>query len=567
MGIMTSIFANKVDGLLSDNLVDKIIACYERAEKDFYNKYGDKYGNSLSSFLVRQENIEVIEKSFYFSNTPLKPEDFNLTSFDGYDNPTKEAVIDFINMLILRVHEDFELSKLLAEKEHIYETKNEHQVIMSKIEDLSSNMIKKEDLQKLLNEFKKINRRIEFNMETQENSFFSTDIKEMLKENCIDIVEQNITSIFNEDGKVKGELIVKYDDFLSKFRNFQQLLNYSYYTQTVIELEPIAFKLYLEGILIKEIIYDKEYTGKVAKINFASYGEVRVITEKFKANEEADKVVSKFVIHPPQRIENAFKVNIESEDFDTILPNIDLKVENRKFIAENHLIATLSNVGQKDSNIYIKFDVEIRQNKVLNTNIQIQPMDKKSALDNLKWLKTIKFLKSVKKILARDCEDKRILFEGNINLNNGGENIEEHIDLLKKILFIEKEFGVTFDISNEIDYETIKDIENLINILKTGKIEMPDFILTINFEANSKYDKLKENEIYMFQLSTSDKYKIFNKELDLGDQVILLEKVKLKNINEDGLTLETQKESKKIRIYKRYYGDYSLQQIKEREGF
>lgn len=571
MGILTGIITNRIDGNETIEVKDKIESCYNNAAKDFYKKYGNIYGDRLSSFLERQSNIEAVKKSFNYTHEPLSYEDFDPKSFDEFDNPSKEAVVDFINIFRLHVLNDFELNRLLTEKEHILESKQ----LICNVENIKEEMVSKyefkEGNKQILHQMSEMMKLMQINdmdtINSKKNTLFPNHIKELLIENSLDISEKSITSIINSDGKISGELIVKYNDFLSSFKNFQDMLNYSYYTQMVIELEPISFKLKLEDKVIKELIYDKKYKGKVLKLGFTSYGDIKFISETFESVSETEKLVPKLEIHPPKNIEDIVKINIESEDYDTILSNMELRVQSRKLLQDNHLMVSLSNQGQKDSNIFINFDVEMNQGEVIKTDIKLQPMDKQSALDNLKWLKTVRDIKHVRNIIARDCLDGIVLFEGIINFNDDYEQIEEGITIIKKILFIEKKLGIRLDIPYEINNEDIEDIENLVSILETGKIDIPDITLSGQPEELTDLNNLKVDKIYMFEFSSNDKYRILGNELDLGEHVILLEKVKIKDLNEMEFVLETEKESKKIRIYREYYGKYSLEQIKEKEGF
>jgi|GEM_PF-4651627 len=136
LGISTGIIANLgYDGMFSgeDVLKAKVEEAYESASNVFYNKYGDEYGDELSSFLVRQQNIDVVVKSLFYGSDDISEEMINKKSFDGYKNVTSKVVIDFINILEDEFHKDFYLDKILTEKAFINDTRKEQYEIKQEL--------------------------------------------------------------------------------------------------------------------------------------------------------------------------------------------------------------------------------------------------------------------------------------------------------------------------------------------------------------------------------------------------------------------------------------------------
>jgi hypothetical protein len=161
LSIATGIFTNLSHDALFKNddlLIEKVQEAYEKAKTKFYRKYGDQYGNELSSFLERQKNIDTVVKSLFYSTKNINVNDIDFRSFDGYDNPTKDAVIDFINILNEEMHKDHFLDKILSDKAFMQETKKEHQEIKQKIEwnNLNLKSYFAETLNKTLNKFKDV---------------------------------------------------------------------------------------------------------------------------------------------------------------------------------------------------------------------------------------------------------------------------------------------------------------------------------------------------------------------------------------------------------------------------
>lgn len=558
--IITGILEKNFHDKLTDGIQDKVMNCYDLAEKEFYKKYGNSYGDCLSSFLTAQQNREIVEKSFNYTENILTYKDFNLESFDGYTNASKEAVIDFINLLREKVFADFELSKLLMEKEHLYEQRE----IKQDVEEVKNNMVTKDDLDHFMQKFTKFNKNNSDSSSLENNKSISTEMKETLLENNCNVLEQNITRVTNTQGNIKGEIVVKYDDFLIDFKSFQDVINYAYYNQKIIELEPVALKLSYEDKLIKELIYDKNYNGKVAVIKFTSYGEIQFIVETFKDMIEGEKSKSKLEIHPNPNIEKTLKITIENQDYEEILSNITLRVENRKDLKDNNFILKYSNINQDFVNVYISFDITFNLHEIINIDTKIQPMNKKSSIDNLQCLETIKLIQDAENVIIRDDNDNQILFEGQINFNEYHTDILEDIKLVKSILFIEKKLGIKLEIPNKISDKDYDDIVNLVKILKIGKIELNNSNVKSKYKIDSNFDTLEKMKTYRIQFLSNDMYQIFGIDIDLGEQVVVLEKAQFKEIKENEIYFETEKESNKIKIYKNYCADYELDEINER---
>lgn len=132
IGILTGIMSNLSYDLLfhEDEISEKTKEAYENAKKRFYKKYDSEYGDELNSFLERQQNIDSIVKSLFFSEKKLTIEDIDARSFNASNNATQNAVIDFINFFHEEVHKDFLLDRILTEKEFMDKsTRNQNEII------------------------------------------------------------------------------------------------------------------------------------------------------------------------------------------------------------------------------------------------------------------------------------------------------------------------------------------------------------------------------------------------------------------------------------------------------
>lgn len=132
-GLLPGIFGNcaydiikdcciKVFNIEDDEHVNNLYQCIEKASKKFFEKYNNTYGEPSSSFLARQENYEYILKSIYYGNKEQLKDKINPKGFAESANASPESIQFFINTLLSEMKQNFDLDKILAEKEHIQET-------------------------------------------------------------------------------------------------------------------------------------------------------------------------------------------------------------------------------------------------------------------------------------------------------------------------------------------------------------------------------------------------------------------------------------------------------------
>lgn len=98
-------------------LGQKILSAIDKAKTRFHEKYGECFGDELSSFLVRSENEEAILKSIIFSSKFPDPSTILPEGFDGAPSVTIDAIRDFLALLVEEIHKDYELDKHFSQKE------------------------------------------------------------------------------------------------------------------------------------------------------------------------------------------------------------------------------------------------------------------------------------------------------------------------------------------------------------------------------------------------------------------------------------------------------------------
>jgi len=402
------------------------------------------------------------------------------------------------------------------------------------------------------------------NIELSEGVIANNKLMQSLTDSDIAFDSETKIILDSNEGDVKGEFIVKYNDFLANFNSVNGMLNYLYFTRKTIELEPVEFRTMVGDKIIQEWKTDEKYDGKVVKLEFTSYGEMLIIEQRLKETMNQIDCKSKLILCP-QDIDEYLKVDLENEDFDTILSNIIFKIQERRILDNNHIVAILSNKGQEDSYIYVELVIEMKDGTIISTKINIKPMKKNKVIYNLKCSMLMKKLEQSTKLYVRKVEDNSIAFEAYIKTQRDKKYIQKDIELMKTIMFIEKELNVEFDLPNRIKNVEIDDIFTLLEIIKSGKVKFPVSSLTFTFDENTTLDKLSKNDKLMFHFTSNDKYEIFNKEIDLGEQLIVLPKVIVKDLQKNKLTIESLEGSNNLIIYKKYYGDHNIEEIFEKE--
>lgn len=136
-GIFTGVLGNlayeKIKRLLEkmfelgekDEDTRRIYNCIENASREFFKKYGDKFGSPNESFLAREENIKRIIQSTYYHEDDLRVADINPEGFHGTLKTTPEAVGYFLETLNSEMLKDRQLSQTISQKNEIKEIKKD----------------------------------------------------------------------------------------------------------------------------------------------------------------------------------------------------------------------------------------------------------------------------------------------------------------------------------------------------------------------------------------------------------------------------------------------------------
>lgn len=139
----------KVFGIGNKSLSDQAYNAFKTSYDIFFKKYNDKFGSSSHSFLSSQKNLEIILNSVFYSSKILKAEHLCYSSINDFVEASDDAVAFFVDTFEKEMRKDYELDKILTEKEHIIKSANEHEtmkemlkVIETYIKEMSEREIK-----------------------------------------------------------------------------------------------------------------------------------------------------------------------------------------------------------------------------------------------------------------------------------------------------------------------------------------------------------------------------------------------------------------------------------------
>lgn len=264
-------------------------------------------------------------------------------------------------------------------------------------------------------------------------------------------------------------------------------------------------------------------------------------------------------------IEQFIRTNIYNDSYDLLLGNVSLAVERRQHIGNKKVHVSLSNINQPDFFVYIKFELILDGVKVVNTKIRVAPMHKDNPLHQLMFLKFADKLKVSDKLIAYNIESGKSIFEGTVTAQDISNYTKEEIEYIKNIIEIERKLDINIKLPEISEQEDITNINNLYTIISTGRLELPELTMTYTFNESISSQEISKENIFLLSFISNDKYEIFNLKLDLGEKLYILPRIQVIDLQDTEMTVKSVGESKNIVIYKRFYGDYTLKDIMEKE--
>lgn len=236
--------------------------------------------------------------------------------------------------------------------------------------------------------------------------------------------------------KIKGKL--SFGEKYKEFKGIKDLLDYSYRTQTEIEINKIE---------LMKMIGDEADPYQ---------NEIELLLSKTK---EWKLTPQEFPKAKPYKIE----IKGSGVSYDYILLRV-IRIEDSKVF--------LSNRGQ-EVNTEFNFIFDLKNNEV-NINIKINEDDKLENKILLKYLKFTKSALSNSKLSIIALESDTFLAEGiidNFNYESPFGNIDYEINFVEYIVLIEKHYKTTIEIPKEIGEADLEAIYYLGKALKYGEIK------------------------------------------------------------------------------------------------
>lgn len=509
------------------------------------------------------ENVDIIKGYFININSSNCKVDYI------FINDISEKAIKFINYEKEKInHSKLKDESIIKQyfKELFIEINNIIENNLSLIDKVTINAINRNtdnnyrDLKKQNDEMLEMLKIIQNSTNQEKSNTLDKKLIDKLKNNNISFSEEASIKIEHSNHEVKGMFLVKYNKFLSRFKNLSEVLNYSYMTQTPVTLEPVAFKLIIDGEIIQEFKYPNGDDSLLIPLEFNSEGGIEIATGYFENNKNKNQVLRELTIIPQEKSFNK-SIRLENENFETIIDNLNVRIED--IITKDNITTTvISNKHQENSQVHITFKPSIdRDGNIVSNSANFEIIDSSNALSIMYWINVMIKVKQSTLLRARMIEGNDLLFEGVFNFDDYIDlDIEK--DLIQKILYIENKLDIRFNLPSEPIVNYIDEINYLKSTLDTGVgyINIPSFSME-NKEDKLEVDIPKDTKVLMNFIS-KDKFEIFNEEIDLGEKIIIITEACIRECSENKIVMDVCQDSTNISVSKKFYnGDFDLKSI------
>jgi hypothetical protein len=150
-GIISSSVYNHLENVLSiseDELKKIITIAIENSIDKFYEKYGHRYTQTHDTFLAREENWELLLKSFFYSNDLYTTDSINRKGFKNEHDATDEEVEYFLNQFYFEIKTNHQLDKIITEKTFMSRVLSSQNLILSKLDSTKNTAISESTIQR-----------------------------------------------------------------------------------------------------------------------------------------------------------------------------------------------------------------------------------------------------------------------------------------------------------------------------------------------------------------------------------------------------------------------------------
>ena len=547
---------NQIIANLNSNYLNSEVDCgiFER----FLTKNEEKIKNYLLSIDLQNSKVdyifidEISNLAIEFINSERNKINYLALKDDSIVKKYFTELFSDINNLIykqLDIKDKFTINTINRNCD------NNHNALMNQNNAL---MNQNEEIIEMLNALKE-------DMNKKNSNLLDDKLKNKLKYNNINFREESNIKINSTNHDVKGVFLVKYNEFLSKFNNLSEVLEYSYRTQKTIVLEPVEFKLLIDGNIIQEFKYENKDQSELVALEFVSEGEIDLAIGYFANNSLQNGQLSELKIIPPMACFDK-KIRLENEDFETILDNINLRIDDISTV--NNISTTImSNKQQQNAQVYVTFKVSLDTDEnIISNNANFEIVNPSSALSIMYWINTMIKINNSKSLTARLVDGNIFLFEGKFDFN---ESIDLSVEkkLIQKLLYIENRLDIKFKISPELIVNYAEEINSLKNILDTGISNINISSMSIKGKEIKSKCNIPTDSKLLFHFISNDKFELFGEKIDLGEHLIVLTKTCISKYDDKDLILDICSDSKNIVVYKNFYnGEFKFESILENEN-
>lgn len=423
-----------------------------------------------------------------------------------------------LNELYMLNHVDQQFSELLGE---MFKFKSDILKIKDEIKSDVTN--KFNEIKDILNE--KISNNLEISNQTSNNLILSPALKGII--NIISKPNTNIRLDINTDSERFDDLFkiivcVKRKGLISRFDDTRNYINYLAFTGEQDELEVIDYKISISDNIIAQGHLEKTYTGAVCYLPTHTSNNIDASNLIGKMPTTFSEMVLKII--PPIQ---ALLFDIEDGDNEKIIENIELGIT--RHLDNDELEVKLIDM-RKNTDVRVNLAILFKGLNIISTTFSLSANEKHDVYCTLSYFQLLRKLSSCKKIILREKLSVKQFMEAQINVDERCfNNLNEQIDFYKKILRIQDFFKVKFNLPDKFDSESIRSIDELDILIKTGITYTCPLILTVNKRDMYNKKDFSVGAEFLFTY-TFKGIEIFGQVLDLGELTMLLPKTVLKKV-------------------------------------
>ncbi|PKM52355.1 MAG: hypothetical protein CVV02_00950 [Firmicutes bacterium HGW-Firmicutes-7] len=555
--IITNLISSKFYDQLSEvSFGNRVELCLTIALDNVKTKYGSIFDIQFESFLNIKEVQNNITQAFKPNNL-VADIIFRDDLFNSYDPDFKDAVKWFIDKLDVAIKQDPVFAPI---QHHSYSVKSDklQNAIMNKIIDQGSES--NEMLKEIINVVNEMH-----DHQSVSNINVDDAVGSKLKASLVNYNKENRYYINSARGEIRVQFIVQKTELISKFNSIEEICNYVDENQSPVTLNAVGYKVFSKGKIIDEITVNSVLAGDSIILDFTSYGMVHIIDNFIDEHKDNEKYHSQLTISPstPDILST---VDFYDSEMNFILKNVEFSYD-RRYTDKGLLKTVLSNRHQKENSILVEFVISNDEVGVefLNASINIDNKKSNSVEAILKWFEIE---------LALHNGDVTFVIrsaKGDVSANLpfrydakqlDVDKIQSNRSYFKKLLFIERKLGFTFDLPDKISFYDFEVTEHIYNLIKLGKTTLQPY--TRNFVLNENINELMVGGIYQFSFEDSEPILLLNKEINLGVQRYIISKAEVVSTS-NNMKIKCCDDSVNLRIAHQYYGDFSLDEVIERE--